>query len=40
MMRLDLAIPAERQWVGYEMNHMDLLSEIDVYARIKQWLAT
>ena len=37
---LDLAIPAERQWVGYEMNHMDLLSEIDVYARIKQWLAT
>ena len=37
---LDLAIPAERQWVSYEMNHMDLLSAVDVYARIKQWLAT
>jgi len=36
---LDLAIPATRQWVGYEMNHMDLLSSLDVYARIKQWLA-
>ena len=33
-----LAIPADRQWVGCEMNHMDLLSSPDVYARIKQWL--
>lgn len=35
---LDLAIPAARQWVGYGINHMDLLSSADVYARIKQWL--
>jgi pimeloyl-ACP methyl ester carboxylesterase len=36
---LDLAISAERQWVGYGMNHMDLLSSVDVYARIRRWLA-
>ena len=36
---LDLAIPANRQWVGYAMNHMDLLSSPDVYAQIRQWLA-
>jgi len=36
---LDLAISADRQWVGYGMNHMDLLSSVDVYARIKQWLS-
>jgi pimeloyl-ACP methyl ester carboxylesterase len=35
---LDLAIPATRQWVGYEMNHMDLLSSVEVYRRIRQWL--
>lgn len=36
---LDLGIPEARQWVGYGINHMDLLSSADVYARIKQWLA-
>ena len=36
---LELAIPAARRWVGYGMNHMDLLSSTDVYARIRQWLA-
>ena len=33
-----LAIPKSRQWIGYEMNHMDLLDRKDVYARIKKWL--
>jgi hypothetical protein len=36
---LDLAIPADRQWVGYGLNHMGLLSSVDVYAQIRQWLA-
>lgn len=34
-----LAIPESRQWVGYGMNHMDLLSRPEVYERIRQWLA-
>ena len=33
-----LAIPKSRQWIGYEMNHMDLLDRKDVYARIRKWL--
>ena len=36
---LHLAIPAARRWVGYEMNHMELLSSADVYTRIRHWLA-
>ncbi len=35
---LDLAIPANRQWIGYELNHMDLLGSALVYSRVKQWL--
>jgi pimeloyl-ACP methyl ester carboxylesterase len=35
---LCLAIPPERQWIGYGINHMDLLNHPDVYARINQWL--
>lgn len=34
-----LAFPAERRWVGYGMNHLDLLSRPEVYARLKEWLA-
>ena len=33
-----LAFPKARQWVGYGMNHMDLLDRRSVYARIKYWL--
>jgi pimeloyl-ACP methyl ester carboxylesterase len=33
-----LAIPENRQWVGYRMGHGDLLSSPDVYARIRSWL--
>ena len=36
---LDLAIPESRQWVGYGMNHWDLLSSGEVYEHIKGWLA-
>ncbi len=35
----DLGIPEERTWVGYGMNHLDLLSRPDVYAQVRQWLA-
>ena len=34
----NLAFPKSRQWVGYEMNHMDLLDSPDVYRRIRKWL--
>ncbi len=36
--RRRLAFPKTRQWVGYGMNHMDLLDRGSVYARIKHWL--
>jgi pimeloyl-ACP methyl ester carboxylesterase len=32
-------LPLHEQWVGYDMNHMDLLHRLDVYAQIKQWLS-
>ena len=35
---LDLAIPATHQWVGVEMNHMDLLASVEVYGQIRKWL--
>ena len=34
----NLAIPQNRQWVGYRMGHGDLLSSPNVYARIHSWL--
>jgi pimeloyl-ACP methyl ester carboxylesterase len=36
---LSLDIPTERQWLGYGVNHMDLLNHPDVYTKIKQWLS-
>ena len=36
---LDLAIPENRQWIGRNMNHLDLLSHPDVYQVIKSQLA-
>jgi len=33
-----LAFAAERQWIGYGMNHLDLLSRAEVYAQLRQWL--
>jgi pimeloyl-ACP methyl ester carboxylesterase len=32
-----LAFPIDHQWVGYKMNHLDLLSDPAVYARIAHW---
>jgi hypothetical protein len=34
-----LGIPPARQWIGVEMNHMDLLSSTAVYAQVRHWLA-
>ena len=34
----DLRIPADRQWVGVEMGHFDLLSRPEVYQQIARWL--
>lgn len=34
-----LPVPESRQWIGYGMNHMDLLSRPEVYAQIRQWIA-
>jgi hypothetical protein len=33
-----LAIPRSRQWIGYGMGHLDLLSRPDVYAQLRRWL--
>jgi len=35
---LNLTFPEQHQWIGRDMNHMDLLYHPDVYNKIKQWL--
>jgi len=37
--RLALTFDESRQWVAYGINHLDLLSDPEVYAQIRQWLA-
>ena len=34
-----LAFPDTRQWIGYDMGHLDLLGRPGVYAKIRRWLA-
>jgi pimeloyl-ACP methyl ester carboxylesterase len=34
-----LGIAAKRQWIGYGMNHLDLLDRPEVCDRIRRWLA-
>jgi len=34
-----LAFAESRQWIGYEMNHWDLLNRPAVYQQLAQWLA-
>jgi hypothetical protein len=34
-----LAFTEDRQWVGYGMNHLDLLNHAEVYAQLVRWLA-
>jgi hypothetical protein len=36
--RRSLAIPRSRQWVAYGVHHLDLLSSVAVYERIRSWL--
>ena len=38
--RLNLAIPQSQRWIGYGMNHLDLLNRKEVYERIRQWLSS
>lgn len=35
---LTLSIPKSRQWIGRDMNHMDLLSHPEVYKTIRHWI--
>ena len=37
---LALAIPADRRWLGQNINHLELLSNPEVYERLRGWLAT
>ncbi|WP_283444562.1 esterase/lipase family protein [Noviherbaspirillum suwonense] len=37
--RHSLSIPKSRQWVAYGVHHLDLLSSLAVYQRIRSWLA-
>lgn len=34
-----IPFPAAQQWIGYQMNHLDLLHHPDVYAQLRRWLA-
>ena len=36
--RLDLGIPAERQWIAWGTGHLDLLRSVAVYRQMKRWL--
>jgi len=33
-----LAIPKDRQWIGYRMGHRDLLNHPEVYSQLRAWL--
>jgi hypothetical protein len=37
---LTLAFPELHQWIGFGMNHLDLLSRPEVYETIRRWLST
>jgi len=34
-----LAIPQDRQWIGYRMGHLEMLYRTEVYAQLRAWLA-
>ncbi|HSM99694.1 MAG TPA: hypothetical protein VLS52_01660, partial [Rudaea sp.] len=36
--RRSLGLPKSRCWVGYGMNHLDLLDRKPVYEKIRRWL--
>ena len=35
-----LSIPQDRQWIGYKMGHLELLSRAEVYDQLRGWLKT
>jgi pimeloyl-ACP methyl ester carboxylesterase len=35
----NLSFPESQQWIGYGMNHLDLLDSREVYEQIRQWLS-
>jgi len=35
-----LALPKDRQWVGFGMGHLELLNRPEVYAQLKRWLGS
>ena len=35
-----LALPKQRQWIGYGMGHLELLSRPEVYAQLSRWLGS
>jgi pimeloyl-ACP methyl ester carboxylesterase len=37
--RMTVPFPESHQWVGYRMNHLDLLDRRDVYEQLRGWLA-
>lgn len=37
---LALRFPESQQWIGYAMNHLDLLYHRDVYEQVRRWLAS
>ncbi len=37
--RRNLPILESQQWIGYGMNHMDLLDSPEVYEQVRQWLS-
>lgn len=37
--RFALAFAQSRQWIGYAMNHLELLDRPEVYGRIRDWLS-
>jgi pimeloyl-ACP methyl ester carboxylesterase len=36
----NLSFPESQQWIGYGMNHLDLLDRREVYERISHWLSS
>jgi pimeloyl-ACP methyl ester carboxylesterase len=36
---LTLSFPEAQQWIGYGMNHLDLLSQPEVYEEIRRWIS-
>jgi pimeloyl-ACP methyl ester carboxylesterase len=36
---LAMQFPTSQQWIGYAMNHLDLLHRLEVYQQMRRWLA-